>query len=123
MRILLTLALAALLSGCGPMLGMMSAAAPPPPAPLAKTVIDDQAVNFALETFDAALTLVDAARDAGRIKPGTPQAKAIAAKIRQVNHLLAVAVAAQQAGQADSYADAFKQARTAFAEFRAAIPQ
>jgi uncharacterized protein YceK len=122
MRKLLLIPLALSLSGCAGLGALMTATAGPPPAPLAATVIDDQAVNFALESFDAALTLVDAATDARRIKPGTPQAKALAAKIRQVNHFLAVADAAQKAGQSASYADAFRQARTALSEFRAAIP-
>jgi uncharacterized protein YaiL (DUF2058 family) len=120
-KLMLVAAAALALSGCG-LMGMLPQPSSPPPAPLAATVIDDQAVNFALESFDAALTLVDAAMDAGKIKPGTPQAKAIAAKIRQVQHFLAVADAAQKAGQAATYADAFRQARTALAEFRAAIP-
>jgi rare lipoprotein A (peptidoglycan hydrolase) len=122
MRILPLLLLSLLLSGCAGLGALMTASAGPPPAPLAATVIDDQAINFALESFDAALTMVDAAMDAGKIKPGTPQAKAIAAKIRQVQHFLAVADAAQKAGQAATYADAFRQARTALSEFRAAIP-
>lgn len=122
MKILLTLFMALCLSGCAGLGALMTATGSPPPAPLAATVIDDQAVNFALESFDAALSLVDAAVAAGRIKPGSPQAKALAVKIRQVNHFLAVADAAQKAGQAATYADAFRQARTALSEFRAAIP-
>ena len=120
-KLLLAPALALCLSGCAGLGALMGATAGPPPAPLANTVIDDQAVNFALESFDAALSLIDAAVDAGKIKPGTPQAKALAAKIRQVQHFLAVADAAQKGGQAATYADAFHQARTALAELRTAI--
>jgi hypothetical protein len=124
MRRLLALALplALMVAGCALPSFSLGAPGAAPPAPLAGTVIDDQAVNFALESFDASLTLVDAAIDAGKIKPGTPEAKTIAAKIRQVDHLLAVASAAQKAGQATSYAEAFREARSALAELKAAFP-
>jgi uncharacterized protein YaiL (DUF2058 family) len=120
-KLLLAPALALCLSGCG-LMGMLPSPGSAPPAPLSATVIDDQAVNFAFETFDAALTLVDQLIAAGKIKTGTPEAKALAVKIRQINHFLAVADAAQKAGQAATYAEAFRNARTALTEFRAAIP-
>jgi hypothetical protein len=110
------------LSGCTGLGALMNASAGPPPAPLAATVIDDQAVNFALESFDTALTLLDAAMDAGKIKPGTLQAKALAVKVRQIQRFLAVADAAQKGGQSATYAEAFRNARTALTEFRAGIP-
>jgi hypothetical protein len=121
-KLLLAPALALCLSGCAGLGALMGAAAGPPPAPLAARVIDDQAVNFALESFDTALTLLDAAMDAGKIKPGSPQAKALAVKVRQIQHFLAVADAAQRAGQSATYAEAFRNARTALSEFKAAIP-
>jgi hypothetical protein len=109
------------LSACQGLGAMMSGGAPP--APLAATQIDDNAVNFALESFDASLYLVDAAIDTGRIKAGSTQAKSLAGLIRKVMRFLGAADAAQRAGQSASYADAFRNARAALTEFRAAIGQ
>jgi hypothetical protein len=98
-------------AGLAPLLAAGTAMAPQPPAPLASTEIDDNAVNFALESFDASLYLVDAAIETGRITPGSPQAKSLAALIRKVMRFLGAADAAQRAGQASSYAEAFREAR------------
>lgn len=111
------------LTACQGLAGLLPPNMAAPPAPLAKTVIDDQAVNFALESFDAALTLVDAAIATGRIKAGSPQAVKLAGLIRTTMRFLGAADAAQRAGQAESYADAFRQARAALAEFRAALTE
>lgn len=105
------------LAGCGlPQLSLAQ-----PPAPLAATVIDDQAIITMLNLFEFALGIVDARIDAGKLVPGSPEARALSAKIRQIDHLLAVAEAAQKTGQSTTYNDALRQANVAIGEFKAAL--
>lgn len=79
MRRMLTIAMAAMLAlgGCALPSGEAS-----PPAPLAATQIDEQALDLAYHSFEVALTGIDAMRDTGRLVPGTPAALRVQQLIR-----------------------------------------
>ena len=105
------------LAGCTPaLLGGLTGA--PPQAPAAVTNISRTAIDFALHSFDAALYGLDAAMDAGKLVPGSPTAKKIAAAGRKVLSFLGVADAAQRLGSQTTYEEAFKNANVALDEFR-----
>lgn len=57
-------------------------AASEPRAPLARTVVDEQALTAAYASFDVLLTAIDGLRVAGVLVPGTPRAVRVAALIR-----------------------------------------
>ena len=118
--ILLAPALALTLQGCGPMLGaaLGGIASPPPQAPAQVTQISRTALTFALHSFDAALYGLDWGMDAGRIVPGSDQARSIARTGRSVMNFLGVADAAQRLGNSASYEEAFANATRALGEFR-----
>lgn len=117
------LAGALLLSACAPLLGMMAGGlGTPPQAPAAVTTISRTAIDFALHSFDAALYGLDFAMDSGRLKPGSPTAKQIAAAGRKVMGALGVADAAQKLGSSATYEEAFKNANDALQEFRGLLP-
>lgn len=122
MRLFAILLTALSLSACGlmPLLtGVQSA--PPTSAVLASTSIDESAIDFARDSFDAALFGVDALMDMGKIKEGSPEARNLAKLIRQIAGFLGAADSAQKAGQAGTYNEAFRNAKAALAQFRAAI--
>lgn len=113
----LLIAVAALsLSGCAGLGALMTG---PPQAPAAVVAISRTALDFALHSFDAALYGLDFAMDAGKIVPGSPTAKKIAAAGRQVMGFLGVADAAQKLGSSATYEDAFQNANRALGDFRA----
>lgn len=111
------LAALALLSGCAG-LGALTGAAP---APLARTTVDDRALETAWKAFDLALDALNALGDVGVIVPGTPRGRAVAAAIRKVNRALAAAERFAAAGSATDYATALQEATAGMAEIRAAI--
>lgn len=120
MKKLLCIAFASLsLTACAPMMSLLGGN--PVAAPLNSTSIDESAIDFARDSFDAALYGVDALMDIGRIKEGSPEARSLAKIIRQVAGFLGAADAAQKAGQSASYNEAFKNAKVALAQFRSAI--
>lgn len=121
-KIALPMFAALLLSGCGlvPLITGISST-PPTAAPMAATSIDENAIDFARDSFDAALFGVDALMDMGRIKEGSPEARSLAKLIRQISGFLGAADAAQKAGQSATYNEAFRNAKAALAQFRAAI--
>jgi hypothetical protein len=76
-------------SGCAPLLSaLVTGSSAPPQAPAKVTEISRTAVDFALNSFDAALYGLDFAMDVGKIKPGSPNAKQIAAAGRKVMNFL-----------------------------------
>lgn len=107
------------LGGCA---GMMSALGGAPPAAVGKVArLTRGPIDFALHSFDAGLYAFDLAMDLGKPKPGSPEAKRIAAAGRKVLAALAVADAAQKAGAADTYEEAFTNANTALEQFRSLL--
>lgn len=115
----LLIALAALsLTGCGPML---TALAGPAPAPLARTTIDDRALETAWRSFDVALDAINLLTDRGVIVPGTPRARTIATAIRRVNTALSSAERFAAAGSTTDYLTALREAGAGIAEIRTAL--
>lgn len=117
---LLLIPLAALsLSGCAGLGALMTA--PQAPAPLARTTIDDTALEAAWRSFDVALDALNALGDAGVIVPGSERGRAVAQGIRKVNRALAAAERFAAAGSATDYATALAEAVGGMNEIRAAI--
>lgn len=109
------------LQACAPLLQAMTgpnATGTPPQLPESANRISRTAVDFALHSFDAALYGLDWAMDAGRLTPGSEQARSIARVGRQVMNFLGVADAAQRLGNSETYEEAFANATRALAEFR-----
>lgn len=119
MKRLLLLFAPVMLSGCGVMSDILTA--PTPPAPLAQTVIDDQAVVFGYQALDTTLTVVDALVATGAITPGSVKANRIADIIDTTRDWLNAAAAAQKVGQAHSYREAMANAKAALAKLKTAI--
>jgi hypothetical protein len=115
-RLMLCAALA-----CMSLTGGCMAEALEAPAPLAGMVLDDQAVAYAFETADAVTSLVDARIAQGKLVPGTPKAKTVAGYLRTLKAAVNAASAAQRAGSASSYREAFSNAKIALAAIRAAV--
>jgi hypothetical protein len=102
--------------------GLLGGLGPPPQAPAAVVQISRTAIDFALNSFDAALYGLDFAMDSGKLVPGSPTAKRIAAAGRTVMKFLGVAEAARDLGSAATYEEAFAKAKTALDEFRSLFP-
>jgi hypothetical protein len=115
-RSALAMAAALSLSSCAGLGTLMSGA--PPAAVQNAAAIARGPIDFALHAFDASLYAFDLAMDLKRPAPGSPEAKRIAALGRRVLAALAVADAAQKAGSSATYEEAFRNANTAFNEFR-----
>lgn len=117
----LLLAPALILSACDTG-GIASAGSlPASPAPLAKTTIDDTALDGAWRAFDLALDAINLLTDQGIIKPGTAKAKTIAAGIRKVSAALTAAESFAAAGSTTSYAQAVLEAKAGIDELRTAL--
>jgi hypothetical protein len=113
--------LAAFTPGCatGPAdLGIPPAetSAPHGVSPLGTT--DDKAIILAMESYDLALTAVDAALDAGLIEPGSPLAMQIAEDLRVGLHWIRIANQAVDAGNATDFMNAMTIAGSAIARAR-----
>ena len=91
------------------------------PAPLAKTLIDEKGVVIALQSADVIATGVDQLVAAGVIVPGSPRALTIKSGLIALRSFLIAASAAQQAGNADTYAEAMTEAAKAFREIAGAL--
>lgn len=107
------------LSGCAA-LGQLGTNAAPP-APLAATQIDDNAIKTAYRAFDLALDSVNVLIDLNVIKPGTPSANRIADAIELTKSSLNAARSAQQAGQSANYTEAMGRVRDAFIDLRVLV--
>lgn len=90
---------------------------PKAPAPLAKTTIDDTALETAWRSFDLALDAINVLP----IQPGSAKGKAVAAGIRRVLAALTAAESAVAAGSTDNYFVALTNAKAAIAELRVAV--
>lgn len=113
---------ALLVAGCGlPQLAAGLAGPPPTAAALNATSIDEAGIDLIRDLFDVGLFGVDALTDAGKIVPGTPQARNIARLIRQIAGFLGAADSAQKAGQSATYTEALRNARSALKQFQSAI--
>jgi hypothetical protein len=107
--------LAVPLASCAPLL---SALGTPPQLPAQVANISRSALDFAFNSFDAALYGFDFAMDLGHPAPGSTQAKAIAAAGRKVLGFLNAAETARRAGNAADYNQAFENAKSALAQFK-----
>jgi hypothetical protein len=111
-----------MLSACAGLLSaMLTGSTAPPQAPAQVINISRGAVDFALNSFDAALYGLDFAMDAGKLVPGSAKAKSIAAAGRKVMQALGAAEAARDAANSTSYEEAFANANMALKDFRALI--
>lgn len=117
------------LSGCAPLLGaLMTGSSTPPQAPAKVVEISRTAIDFALNSFDAALYGLDFAMDLpvslpGHLTAGSAKAKQIAALGRKVMNFLGAADAARELGNSATYEEAFGKANQALKEFRALLGQ
>jgi hypothetical protein len=115
----------ACLSACAPLLGAMtglgSLPAGPPAAVQQAAAIARGPIDFALHSFDASLYAFDLAMDLKRPAPGSDAAKRIAGLGRKVLAALTLADAAQRAGSATSYEQAFANANVAFDQFKSLL--
>jgi hypothetical protein len=107
------------LCSCSALGGLMG---PPPQASTAVQTMSRTALDFALNSFDAALYGLDFMMDTGKLQPGSDQARRIAAAGRKVMNFLGVAEAARDLGSAATYEEAFANAKTALDEFRSLFP-
>lgn len=115
-RIALAIALACAMPGCAGLGGLMTA-----PAPLARTTIDDSALETAWRAFDVALDGINLLGDLGQIVPGSETGRAVASGIRAVNRSLAAAERFAAAGSATDYRRALDEAEAGLADLRAAL--
>lgn len=115
---ILTLLACLLLAACGPatLAHIADGFAPPPPAPLAATTIDEKALTVAYTAYDGVLSLVGQRVYEGKLKGA--QAAKVRAALGTAWTALNAASAAQKAGSATSYAAALANANTAIAETR-----
>ena len=119
MKKLLLIAAAALaVTACGP---ESIASAGSAPAPLQGSTIDEKTLLVAVDTFETALSAVDALVAAKVIVPGTPRALTLQACLSQARDGLNAAASAQKAGSAVSYLTALAEAQAAIREAGSAL--
>lgn len=80
-----------------------------------------QALVVSWRAFDAILTAVEALRDGGVLRPGTPRAIRVADMIDTARSALDAATAAQQAGNGAGFTEALQRAQQAFSGIRTAL--
>lgn len=83
--------------------------------------VDSRAVCTAFQAFDAALYAVEALRDAGVIRPGTPRAVAVAGAIEEADRLLTEASAIQRGLRSGNLIQVLTNASAALGRLQAAI--
>ncbi|MEA3041025.1 MAG: hypothetical protein QOC65_514 [Sphingomonadales bacterium] len=80
-----------------------------------------QALVVAWRAFDATLTAVEALRDAGVLRPGTPRAIRVADMIDSARSALDAATEAARIGNNANFAQALQRAQQAFSAIRTAL--
>lgn len=88
------------------------------PAPLARTVIDEQAIRLVWEGFNTALDAINVLRRTGVIQDGSAFARSLADVIDRTTLALTAASAAQRAGNAGDYVTAMNEAKDALLAMR-----
>src|SRR4051812_24063115 len=117
---IVTVALAAVcLASCGTTGGTLRGLLPDAPAPLAKTTIDETALDAAWRGFDLALDAINLLPDSVT-EPGQPRGKAIAGGIRTVLAALTAAENFAAAGNSKDYLQALAEAKAGIANIRLA---
>lgn len=119
MNFLATLCVALSLSACG-----ITAGTPPPAtasdggpaltAPLRDTNEDERKLKLAFESYDFALTAVDALIQFKVVEPGSHRAHELSEALLIVKIALNGANSALKAGNAESYAEALSEAQAAY---------
>lgn len=100
--------------------GTLGGLLPSAPAPLAKSSVDEAALDAAWRSFDLALDAINLLPDSVT-KPGQPRGKAIAAGIRRVLAALTAAENFAAAGNSTDYFQALTDAKAGIAELRTAL--
>lgn len=111
-----------LTTGCGLLNPALLGAGAPPQAPAQVTHLSRTALDFSLNSFDAALSGLDFAMDAHMLVPGSEQARNLARIGRQVMNFLGAADSAISLGSSATYEAAFTSAKSALDQFLAAMP-
>lgn len=107
---------------CAPMLSALATGSTHPPTlPANVNTMSRGAIDFAANSFDAALYGLDFAMDAHKLIPGSPKAKSLAALGRKVQGFINGAEAARLTGNSASYEEAFRHANEALTQFRALL--
>jgi hypothetical protein len=101
--------------------GQLASVLDPPSAPLARTVIDDRALETAWKGLDASLDAINLVLDLKPSLIGTPAAHRVADAIDAVTLALTAAESAAAAGEATDYATALAKSKAAFVEMRSAL--
>lgn len=120
-RLILAAALAVSLSGS--LAGCVAGGLPsvPAPAPLTRTVIDEQALTLATQTVDVLALSASALVKNGVIVRGSPPAQRLATALDTARDGINAAATAREAGNAASYGEAITKASAALAQVRAII--
>ncbi len=109
-KILLPLAsISLMLSGCAEFLASPTTS----PAPFQQMVQDEKAVIYGFAAYDAMLTMVDGLQESGKLERNSPKAMEVRGYLVTIKNALNAANAAQKAGSATEYAEAFAQAAEA----------
>jgi hypothetical protein len=133
-HILFAVAASILLAGCAPLLSALMTGMPAPPAagqtasaPVTSVCLstnqDEQKLKLAFDGFDALLYAVDALRDGGVLKPGTPRALQLQKGLIVVRDSLNTAAAAQRACNATSYGEAIANAQAAYVQVKTLLQE
>lgn len=119
MKRLLTIVATVLLAGCQlPIVGLNPTQAP---APLAKTTVDDSALQTAWKAHDALQDALNLYMDAKPSVIGTPAAHRVADINDAITAALTAAEAAAAAGSTTDYLVALAKAKEALANMRTAL--
>lgn len=94
---------------------------PPAPAPLTRTIIDEQALTLAGQTVDVLALSASALVKSHAIVPGSPTALKLADGLDRARAAINAAALARAAGNATSYAEALTKARAAIGQVHRAL--
>jgi hypothetical protein len=133
-HIILAVVASGLLAGCAPLLSALMTGMPAAPvagqtasAPVTSVCLstnqDEQKLQLAFDGFDTLLFAVDALRDGGVIKPGTPRALQLQKGLIVIRDSLNTAAAAQRACNATSYGEAIAHARATYDQVKTLLQE